>query len=127
MALQGHWTSANTTATLTETLASVATIPTAQMARLHVSLETSNDSDIDQFVIQIKPHKDSNFETAFTTSADYNSPAGILIGTSSDLSNLSANSSGWFLMDVRAIYQVNIQAAQAAGSTTTLTIRMGGT
>ena len=126
MARQGLWTASSTSKTLTETLASVATIPCGNMDRLHVSLETSNHSALDQFVIQIKPHASASFQNAYATSGDFTTPAGILIGTSSDLTALAENSSGWFILDVRALYQVNLQAAQAAGATTTLTIYVGG-
>lgn len=126
MTAHGQWETSKITVTLSETLETVATIPTGGMEIIFVQLETSNHSALDQFTVQARSHKDASFVTFYDEAFEFVSTEGLLIGTSGDMTTIPENSSGWFMMDVRGIYQVNLQAAQAEGDPTALTIYFGG-
>lgn len=125
MAMQ-HFRSQSATATLAEALATVITIPCADMERVFIDLATSNDSALDQFGVQGKFNDDATARTLYNTAAAFTSPAGLIVGASGDLTTLAANSNGWLIVDTRGLYQLILQAAQAAGDATTLTIEVGG-
>lgn len=81
--------------------------------------ETAGSYALDQFVINARFNDGGNYQTVFSTSGDYTSPAGILVGTSGDLTAIPASSAGWLILDCRGIESIQIRAASsnAAGST----------
>lgn len=73
---------------------------------------------LDGFIISVRAHQDDSFQTLFSTSSHYTTPAGPMKATSSDLTSLSAGSNGFFLMDCRGFWQVKIEASAASNSAT---------
>lgn len=59
--------------------------------------------------------------TLYSTTADFTTPAGLLIGVSGDLS-IQAIGVGWFLMDVSAMQSVELWATSAGSATVSLEI-----
>ena len=62
------------------------------------------------FDIAIISHPSGTFSTAYSVSADYTSPQGILIGTSGDLT-VQAAGVGWLILDVSGLSAVRFSAA----------------
>ncbi|MGE5524343.1 MAG: hypothetical protein ACM3SS_11555 [Rhodospirillaceae bacterium] len=66
---------------------------------------------LDAFIISGKAHRDGSYLTLYSAGADFTSPAGLLIDASGDITTQAAGSSGWFLMDVRGLVAVKLQAS----------------
>lgn len=60
--------------------------------------------------------------TLYSTSADYTTPSGLLVGTSGDLS-VAGTGVSWFIMDVKALQSIEIWAT--SGGTATLALDVG--
>lgn len=80
---------------------------------------TVADYALDQFAVAVRSNPEASYDVLFSSSADYVTPTGILVGTSGDLTIVAAGSSGWLIMDTDSIESVRIQAASsnALGST----------
>jgi len=111
--------SGGSTGTLAATTVAVAGLTTIGSAidvsdfeKIFVQIDNTHASAVvfDAFEIQISPDG-TNFETAFSTSGDYTSPAGILIGCSGDLTVLAAAATGWFILDVTGLASIQLQAS----------------
>jgi hypothetical protein len=94
------------------------------LERIFVQLSATTQA-LDAFLIQGKAHADATALTLFSAGADFTSPAGLMIDASGDLTGLAASASGWFVMDVRGLYEVKILASAAADSAT-VAIYLGG-
>lgn len=84
--------------------------------QIMVRIDNSDDTGtaailFDAFEIQASVDGGSNFETLYSSSADYTNPAGILIGTSGDLTILAADTTGWFILNCSGIDQLRVQAS----------------
>jgi hypothetical protein len=63
-------------------------------------------------VVQGRFHRNDEFQTLYSTGFD--SPAGLVIDASGDLTLLAYQASGWLLLNVLPLYEVRIQAASDA-------------
>jgi hypothetical protein len=110
-----------TNAALGEALTTVATYSVNLMDRITVEIAVTGFA-LDQFVIQGLVHNLGSYQTLYSTSLDYTSPAELLVGTSGDLTIIAAATSGHFIMDVSGYQFIRIRAASsnAAGSGITL-------
>jgi len=81
--------------------------------------ETAGVHSLSQFVINARFHSSGSYQTLFSSTGDYTNPAGLLVGTSGDLTILPASGSGWFILDCDGIEFIQIRAASSnvAGST----------
>lgn len=92
--------------------------------RLAVEVVLSADQALDGFLMQAKIHPDSSYVTI--TSAITATPGGVVIAASGALASLSAGSTGWALLDVRAFSSVKFLASGATNDTADVTIRARG-
>ena len=80
---------------------------------------------LDQFVIYGQFVKDGAFEVLFSSTADFTTPAGILIGSSGDLTGIANGSTGWFILYPAGLRKIRVSAA-SSGANTVVTINGGG-
>lgn len=104
----------NTSATVSTSLDFVANIPVEDRETLGIEV-TVTTAALDQFAILGKLSDAGTYQTLFSTSADFTSPTGLLVGTSGDLT-AQAVGTGWFIMDCDGLSSVQIKAA--SGTTT---------
>lgn len=76
------------------------------------------------FDILARMHGEGALQTLYSVAADYTSPAGLLIGTSGDLTIIGAGSTGWFVLNTQGIESVQLKAA--SGGSAGVTVRCGG-
>ena len=100
--------------TVTTSLDLVATIPVQDRETLGLDIAVTTAA-LDQFAILGQFHPGGTFQTLFSTSADFTSPTGLLVGASGDLT-AQAVGSGFFIMDCDGLSAVQIKAA--SGTTT---------
>ena len=115
-----------TNAALGETLTTVATLPTTLVDRITVEIAVTSNA-LDQFVIQGLVHNSGSYQTLYSTSLDYTSPAELLIGTSGDLTIIAAAASGHFVMDVKGYAAIRLRAASGNAAGSGITIYASGT
>lgn len=108
-----------------ETLTTIADIPTLTMKNLYVTIGVATTA-LDQFVIQGATKNDATPQTLFITSGDYTGPEGILVGTSGDLTAISAGSTGWFIIEPGGLDFIRVRVARASGSNAVITINASG-
>jgi hypothetical protein len=99
-------------------------IPVSGLERIFVQFDVTTNN-LDAFLIRARASLDATTTTLYSVAADYTSPAGLMVGASGDLTTVAAAASGWFIMDVRGLYDVTIQAS-ASGGAATVTIYAGG-
>jgi hypothetical protein len=87
--------------------------------------ETGGAQALDAFEVQAKIHAASSYVTLYSTSTDFTSPKGVLVGTSGDLTALAASETGWLVMDTEGFISVRLQASAAADSAT-INVYVGG-
>ena len=92
--------------------------------RIYVQV-TPTTNGFDAFTIAIKPQANGAYSTIASVAADYTSPSGLLVGASGDLTTLAAATTGWFILDVRGIFMVRVQASGSGGAST-VSIYAGG-
>jgi hypothetical protein len=71
---------------------------------------------LDAFIIQARCSADATATTIASAAGDYTSPTGLMIKASGDLTGVAAAGSGWFVMDVRGLFEVNVLASAAVDS-----------
>lgn len=86
---------------------------------------TPSDNNFDAFSIAARSCPDAGSSTLYSTSGAFTSPAGLIVAASGDLTALAAAATGWFIMDVRGLWEVTI-AASATGGVATTDIYLGG-
>ena len=69
------------------------------------------DQALDAFIIQGRMSRDGTYQTLYSTTGDFTTPTGLLIGTSGDLTVQAAASKGWVILSVRPLYSVKILAS----------------
>jgi len=94
------------------------------MERLFVQFDVATNN-LDAFLIKAKAHPDATAATLYSAAGDFTAPIGLLLGSSGDLTAVAAGSSGWFVMDVRGLHEVTIQAS-ATGGAAAVTVYAGG-
>ena len=83
------------------------------------------DVTYDQFVISGRFINEGTWEVLFNTAADFTTPAGLLIGTSGDLTTIANTATGWFIMDTASLFEIKVEAASSGGASTS-TVNAGG-
>lgn len=102
----------------------VLTIPLgATQERLFVQFDVAAFA-LDAFRILARSHPSATATLLYSLAADYAAPTGILVGASGDLTTVAAAGSGWFILDVRGLYEVTVQAS-ANGGTALVTMYAG--
>jgi hypothetical protein len=91
------------------------TIPVAGLERIFVQVSVATQA-LDAFIVQGRCAAAASFTTLYSAAADFTAPAGLMVGASGDLTTLAAAASGWFIMDVRGLYEVKILASAAVDS-----------
>lgn len=99
-------------------------IPVRGLERIFVQFDVSS-FNLDAFIIGARCSEDAATSTLYSSAGSYTSPTGLLIGASGDLTAVAAAGSGWFIMDVRGLFEVTIQAS-ATGGTAAVSIYAGG-
>ena len=99
-------------------------VPVYGLERLFVQFDVATNA-LDAFLIRARASADATTTTLYSSAGDFTSPSGLLVGASGDLTTLAAGSSGWFIMDVRGLWDVTIQAS-ASGGAAVVDIYAGG-
>lgn len=102
----------------------IAELDTKSVDRIAVQISVITQA-LDAFIISARFDVDGAHQTLFSAAGDYTAPAGVLVGASGDLTAIAAGSSGWFIMDVRAIESVRLEASAALDSAV-VTVYAGG-
>ena len=111
--------------TAAATLDEVLTIPVDGIRTIAVQIAPTVRA-LDQFAIKGKFHRDGAFVTLFSAAGDYTSPAGLMIDASWDLTAQGAATIGWFIMDVRGLYEVQILVSGTVDGTGLIDIYANG-
>lgn len=102
----------------------VAVLDVSRMERVFVEIDVATQT-LDGFIIKGRPSGGVTQHTLFSTSGDYTSPGGLLVGTSGDLTGVAAGNKGWFIMDVQGIEELQLEASAVADSAS-VTVIAGG-
>jgi hypothetical protein len=102
----------------------LATISCANHERLFVQFSVATQA-LDAFLVQARCSADASFATLYSAGADFTSPSGLLVDASGDLTAVAAAGTGWFVMDVRGLYEVKLLASAAVDSAA-VTVFAGG-
>ena len=89
---------------------------------LNVSLTVAVHA-IDTFIVEVMFHPEGpwvSYATGITST-----PAGLILAASGTLASQAAGT-GWFIMDVRGLYGVQVSASGSVDDTTTVRILAGG-
>lgn len=81
-------------------------------------------NNLDAFIVRAKFHPDDTFHDLYT--AITSTPAGLIIAASGTLASTAAAATGWFIMDVRGIYAVQIAVSGTVADTTEVDIFVAG-
>lgn len=90
-------------------------VPTAGLDNLAVQIDVTVQA-LDAFIIQGRFHPDGAFVTIYSAAGDYTAPVGLLVAASGDLTAQAAGTTGWFILDVRALYAVKVLASGAVNN-----------
>ncbi len=101
-------------------LTTAATIPVEGLEQIGIEiLNDAGGSDLDALNVDFLFHPDAtDWYTVATAGADYTTPVWPVLKASADPTGLTAGSSVGIVLDVRAAYQVRIQASSALNPTT---------
>ena len=102
----------------------VLTVPVHGMTNLGVQIVVGVHA-LDAFAIKARFHRDADFVTLYSTAGAFNTPAGLLIGASGDLTS-QAVGTGWFILDVRGLYEVRVSASGSVDDTTSISLYANG-
>lgn len=102
----------------------VLTVPVYGMTNLGVQIVVGVNA-LDAFAIKARFHRDADFVTLYSTQGAFETPAGLLIGASGNLA-AQAPGTGWFILDVRGLYEVRVSASGSVADTTTISLYAGG-
>jgi len=113
----------------------VAVPSTGNTTLIEIEVDTVNEvgfailpvtNALDAFLVQGKFHREGAFVTLYSAAGAFTSPAGLIVAASGDLTGLAAAATGWFIMDVRPLFAVRLQAsAAAAGASAVSTFAQG--
>jgi hypothetical protein len=85
--------------------------------RMFVEVLNQGTKALNGFKLMGQPGANANFYPLHANTSEFTTPAGSLIGASSDLTTLTANTAGWFELDVASYYAVKATATVAANTT----------
>lgn len=71
------------------------------------------------FSVEAKFHPDSPYVVLYNTTAQFTTPAGLLIGTSGDLTAQAAGTQGWFVLRTEPLYMVRVRASSVGNAAVT--------
>lgn len=108
-----------------ELLTKIADIPTNSVRRICVAI-TVADTALDQFVISMRPNNSQAFIVIRNAGSQFTTEVAPLIEASGDLTALSADTTGYFIMDVSGFDMIRIEAARASGDDALVTLEAGG-
>jgi len=91
-------------------------MPTLGMKNLGVEIKPTVHA-LDAFIIAARFGPNSDFVTLYSSAGQFTSPAGLLIGASGDLTALAAGATGWFVLDIRGLYEVRVSASSTTDGT----------
>lgn len=80
---------------------------------VHIGVSVHN---LDAFAILGQGHPDASFDTLYSTSGQFTTPTGILVGCSGDLT-AQAVGSGWFILDVTGLNAVKVTCSGTSDGT----------
>ena len=100
-----------------------ATFAVGKSVRMMVKLTVATAA-LTNFTISARATTAATYDVLYSTTADFTTPKGVLVGCSGDLTLLGIGS-GWFIMDVRGMESVRLFATSAG--TATLALNMGAT
>ncbi len=102
----------NANVAVANTLTEIATIEVAGLSRLFLQLTVANH-DLSQFVISARATNNAPWSVLYSTSDDYDTPRGIMIGVSGDLSSLAVGDTGDITLDVPGFYEMKFEASSS--------------
>lgn len=128
VAFGGRFITANKTIALaSESLTTLIEINTRDLTdRLTAEIINSGAVAFDQFEIQGRTHPAGAWLTLFSTTALFETPNGILLGASGDLTLLAGGVTGWFILNAVGFDSIRIQAARAAATLANVQVLTGG-
>lgn len=110
---------------LGEVLSDILVINTQGVSEIYINVAVITNA-LDLFEIQARPHKDTAYEVLASSSGEYLTPSGKLLGTSRDLTNIPAAGFGSFMLDVKSFESVRLQAASGNAGGSGITVTGGG-
>lgn len=81
---------------------------------------------LDAFIVQGKFHGDGHYVSLASTAAHYTAPAGVIYGSSGDLTTLAAAATGWIAIDVSGLDAIKILASSGNVAGSVVDIYAGG-
>lgn len=81
---------------------------------------------LDAFQVQGKFHEGGAYVALYSAAAAFTSPAGLIVGASGDLTAQGAGTTGWFVMEVRGLKSLRIQASANTNPATVSAFACGG-
>lgn len=96
-----------------------------EIVRIFFQMDVT-DAALDAFQIQGRPHGSVNYQSLYSTAGAFTSPAGLIIGASGDLTTQGAGTTGWFIMEVRGLRDIRIQASANTNPATVTAVACGG-
>lgn len=94
-------------------------LTTEQFLGMEVTVATNA---LNGFSILGKMSDSGDWVTLYSLAADYTSPAGLLVGTSGDLTT-QAVGSGWFLMRTQGLAAIKFQAKSSAAGGSSVSLK----
>lgn len=85
--------------------------------RIFVELRNTGANSLSAFSVVVTSGPQGHDLVLYSSSADFTTPAGTLIGTSSDLTALTAANTGWLELDTTAYWRVKLIAQSTDGTT----------
>lgn len=83
----------------------------ADLVRIFVQITNDGGFAFDAFQVQGKFHTDGAYVALYSAAAAFTSPAGLIVGASGDLTTLANGTTGWFVMEVRGLKSLRLQAS----------------
>ncbi len=109
---------------VTDSLTEVGIVIVANQQAVMVQLDVTTNA-LDTIEIYASASPKGGFHKLFSTSSEFLYPVRPMIGCSGDLVN-QAVGTGWFLLDVRGLYALQIKAASANAGGSGITAIIGG-
>lgn len=104
----------------------IITLDVSQVSRLAIEIVNAGANAFDAFIVQGKVHPDGAFVTLLSVTADYTTPAGIVVDASGDLTVLGAGVTGWLILNVLGFNKIKLQASANVAGATSASVFAGG-
>lgn len=98
----------------------------SQLARLALEIINPGGNAFDVFRVDGKVHPSGNYVNLLAVTADYTTPAGIVVDASGDLTVLGAGATGWLILDVLGFNKIRLQASANVAGATSARLFVGG-